>query len=86
MHTDAKYLKKIPLPLHNSDDFSKFFTKILPIVTKLEKDEYLTKKWFDDMERLNKAIYKIYKLDNKFSKYIDKEVQKVQSKRWYVVK
>lgn len=82
MHTDAKYLKKIPLPLHNSSDFSKFFTKILPIVAELEKDEYLTQKWFDDMERLNKAVYKIYKLNNELSKYIDKEVQKVQSKRW----
>lgn len=86
MHTDAKYLKKIPLPLHNSDDFSKFFTKILPIVTKLEKDEYLTQKWFDDMEHLNKAVYKIYNLDDELSKYIDKEVQKVQSKRWYGIK
>lgn len=86
MHTDAKYLKKIPLPLHAGDDFSKFFTKILPIVAKLERDKYLTRKWFDDMERLNKAVYKIYRLNNEFSKYIDKEIQKVQSKRWYGVK
>jgi len=83
MHTDAKYLKKIPLPLHGDDDFSTFFTKILPIVAKLESDEYLTRKWFDDMECLNKAVYEIYKLDDELSKYIDKEVQKIQSKRWY---
>jgi len=86
MHTDAKYLKKIPLPLHDSDDISKFFAKILPIVAELESDEYLTKKWFNDMERLNKAVYKIYDLNDEFSKYIDKEIQKVQSKRWYGVK
>jgi 16S rRNA G966 N2-methylase RsmD len=86
MHTDAKYLKKIPLPLHAGDDFSKLYTKILPIVAELENDEYLTRKWLDDMEHLNKAVYKIYKLDAELSRYIDKEVQKVQSKRWYCVK
>jgi len=86
MHTDAKYLRKIPLPIHGNDDFGNFFTEILPIVAELENDEYLTQKWFDDMERLNKAVYKIYKLDDEISKYIDKEIQKVQSKRWYGVR
>jgi hypothetical protein len=86
MHTDAQYIKKIPLPLHSDDKTNNYITKIIPIVNELEKDEYLTGKWFDDMERLNKEVYKIYKLNNKFSKYIDKEIQKVQSKRWYGIK
>lgn len=82
MHTDAKYLKTIPLPPHSGDDFSNDFDKILPIVTDIENDEYLTRKWFEDMERLNKAVYDIYGLDSELANYIDREVQKIQSKRW----
>jgi hypothetical protein len=83
MHTDAKYLKTIPLPPHSGDDFSKDFDKILPIVANLESDEYLTRKWFEDLERLNKAVYEIYGLDSELAEYIDGEVQKFQSKRWH---
>jgi SAM-dependent methyltransferase len=83
MHTDAKYLKKIPLPPHGGDDFSDDFDKILPLVTELESDGYLTRKWFEDIEKLNKAVYEIYDLNTELSSYIDKEVQKIQSKRWY---
>ena len=83
MHTDAKYLKRIPLPPHGGDGFSDDFDKILPLVTDLESDEYLTRKWFEDMENLNRAVYEIYGLGTELSSYIDVEVQKVQSKRWY---
>jgi hypothetical protein len=83
MHTDAKYLKKIPLPPRIGDDYNEDFVKILPIVTDLERDEYLTRKWFEDMERLNTAVYEIYGLDSELAEYIDGEIQKVQSKRWH---
>lgn len=86
MHTDAKYLKTIPLPSHSGIDFSNDFDKVLPIVTALENDEYLTQKWFEDMERLNNVVYEIYGFDSELAEYIDTEVQKVQSKRWYGVK
>ncbi|GHV91272.1 hypothetical protein AGMMS50268_17750 [Spirochaetia bacterium] len=83
MHTDAKYLRKIPLPPRSGEDFGKDFDKLLPIVASLESDEYLTKAWFEDIERLNKAVYEIYDMPSDLSEYIDTEVQKVQSKRWF---
>jgi hypothetical protein len=83
MHTDAKYLKKIPLPNKSSDEFRNDFEKILPIVTAIEIDEYLSRQWFDDIEQLNRAVYEIYNMDEKLSRYIDNEVRKFQSRRWF---
>ena len=83
MHTDAKYLKKIPLPPRSGEDFGEDFDKILPIVASIESNEYLTKAWFEDIERLNKAVYEIYDMPTELSDYIDTEVQKFQSKRWF---
>ncbi|MDR1397545.1 MAG: N-6 DNA methylase [Desulfarculales bacterium] len=82
MHTDAKYLKKIPLPNKSSEEFRKDFDKILPVVSALESDEYLTRQWFEDMERLNKVVYEIYGMTAELSEYIDTEVKKFQSRRW----
>ena len=78
MHTDAKYLKKIPLP--NMD--SPLFSEIVILVEKIELDEYLSKSWFDNVEILNELIYKIYKIDKIESQFIDKEMKLVQSNKW----
>jgi hypothetical protein len=82
MHTDAKYLKKIPLPNKDTDAFTADFEKIVPIVIALEGDEYLSRQWFEDVERLNKAVYEIYGMKPELSDYIDTEVRKFQSRRW----
>jgi tRNA1(Val) A37 N6-methylase TrmN6 len=83
MHADAKYLKKIPLPSFSDDNnFTDNFNKILPIVSRLESVKYLSKKWFKNMECLNKAVYKLFGIDSDLIEYIDREVRKFQSKRW----
>ncbi len=78
MHTDAKYLKKIPLP----DMDSPLFDEIVILVEKIELDEYLSKSWFDNVELLNELIYKIYKIEKIESQFIDKEMKLVQSNKW----
>jgi methylase of polypeptide subunit release factors len=83
MHTDAKYLKKIPLPDKTGDDFREDFEKILPIVTRIERDEYLSRQWFDDIESLNSAVYEIYGMNKELIEYVDTEVRKFQSRRWF---
>ena len=42
----------------------------------------MSKSWFDNVEVLNKLIYKIYKIKRNESQYIDKEMRFVQSNTW----
>jgi SAM-dependent methyltransferase len=81
MHTDAKYLKKIPLPPQKNGVFSKF-DEILAIVAVLENDEYMSKSWFENIEKLNAIVYEAYGIKDKQIEYIDSETQRFQSKRW----
>lgn len=80
MHTDAKYLKKIPLPPIRKQD--RYFNDILSLVTKLEISDYMSKDWFKLLEELNSVVYKAYGLNKSESDYIDDEVKRIQSKRW----
>ncbi len=47
MHTDAKYLKKIPLP--NNELQTKYFDTILRLVNDLETIEYMSQNWFNKL-------------------------------------
>ncbi len=78
MHTDAKYLKKIPLAKQNQENFE----EILERVSRLEKGDYMSQDWFDSLELLNKSVYKAFGINNKESEYIDCEMKRIQSKRW----
>lgn len=80
MHTDAKYLKKIPLPSNRQQN--KYFDAILSLVGRLESNEYMSQKWFDCLEELNQIVYEAYGMNKKESDYIDCEVKRIQSKRW----
>lgn len=80
MHTDAKYLKKIPLPSQRNQE--QFFDSILSIVTRLETDEYMSPEWFVSLEELNATVYKAYSMNKEESDYIDDEVKRIQSRRW----
>ena len=81
MHTDAKYLKKIPLPPQKDGVFS-MFEEILAVVAVLENDEYMSINWFENIEKLNTVVYEAYGIKNKHVEYIDSETQRFQSKRW----
>lgn len=78
MHTDAKYLKKIPLPSMDED----VFNEILKIVDSLETNDYMSEKWFANLEALNTAVYSAYGIDVELATYIDGEMKETQSKRW----
>ena len=80
MHTDAKYLKKIPLPSRKLQD--QYFDQVLYIVNKLESDDYMDQSWFNNLEQLNQMIYTVYNITKNESDYIDSEMRRIQSKRW----
>ncbi len=80
MHTDSKYLKKIPLPSTNQQN--EYFDSILSLVGRLESNGYMSPEWFGCLEELNQIVYKAYGINEKESDYIDCEVKRIQSKRW----
>ena len=80
MHTDAKYLKKIPLPSQKQQAI--YFDSILSLVSRLESNHYMSQAWFDCLEELNQIVYRAYNITKKESEYIDSEVKRIQSKRW----
>ena len=80
MHTDAKYLKKIPLPSQKQQ--AVYFDSILSLVTMLENNDYMSRAWFDCLEKLNQIIYKAYNITKEESEYVDAEIKRIQSKRW----
>lgn len=77
MHTDAKYLKKLPLVI--ADDT---FTQTINIVKMLEKVRYMSEEWFEALEALNDIIYATYKISNKEINYIDNQIKEIQSEKW----
>ena len=81
MHTDAKYLKKIPLPSRRLQD--KYFNQVLKLVTDLETGNYMEQTWFNNLEKLNQVIYEAYNISKKESEFIDSEMKRIQSKRWF---
>ena len=77
MHTDAKYLKKLPLVKD-----SKTFSRVISVVKSLEKIDYMSEDWFEMLESLNNLIYKIYGINENEKNYIDFQMKSIQSKRW----
>lgn len=80
MHTDAKYLYRIPMP----DDgvLNKYMNNILNFVNELENETYMSNKWFNLYHKLDEIINSVYGM-NKYEKlYINSEINKIQSKRW----
>jgi hypothetical protein len=78
MHTDAKYLKKIPLVKNE-----KTFNQVLNLVIQIEKTDYMSEEWFAFVEALNDLIYKIYGISEDEIDYIDSEMRKIQSRIWF---
>lgn len=78
MHTDAKYLKKLPLIIKDNT-----FSKVISIVKSLEKIDYMSESWFEMVMSLNDLIYKTYNISENERMHIDSQVRSVQSKRWH---
>ena len=66
MHTDAKYLKKLPLII---DDAT--FSKIISLVKSVETMEYMSDLWFEMVESLNELIYQTYGISELEHAHID---------------
>lgn len=77
MHTDAKYLKKLPLII---DDTT--FIQVISIVKSLESIEYMSDTWFEMVESLNSLIYQTYGIGEKENRHIDNQMKNIQSQRW----
>lgn len=78
IHTDAKYLNQIPIVPDTL-----FFNEVVNIVELLEKEEYMSKRWFELNEKLNRVVYDIYQLTPKEITYIENEMKKISSSKWY---
>ena len=48
----------------------------------LENNDYMSRAWFDCLEKLNQIIYKAYNITKEESEYVDAEIKRIQSKRW----
>ena len=77
IHSDAKYLKKIPLIINDNR-----ITDVVTITKSLEKIPYLSNEWYETVEKLNDVIYDIYNMTEEEIQYIDKQVKSIQSEKW----
>ncbi|MFV0468818.1 MAG: Eco57I restriction-modification methylase domain-containing protein, partial [Dysgonomonas sp.] len=77
MHTDAKYLKKLPLVIEDTT-----FLKTISIVKSLETMEHMSDLWFEMVESLNELIYQTYGIDKAEQVHIDNQMKNIQSQRW----
>lgn len=78
MHTDAKYLQKLPLKRDNDV----LFEQLVNLVKAIELIDYMSEMWFEMLEDLNRLIYKIYDISADEIDYIDGEMYAIQSDRW----
>lgn len=78
MHTDAKYLKKLPLVRNYTD----LFDQLVNLVKLIETCDYMSNMWFEMLESLNRLVYKIYDISDDEIKFIDSEIISLQSNRW----
>lgn len=77
MHTDAKYLKKLPLIIVDAT-----FSKIISLVKSVETTEYMSDLWFEMVESLNELIYQTYGISELEQAHIDNKMKNIQSQRW----
>ncbi len=81
MHTDAKYLKKIPLELKDENDAK--YKDLVNLVETIEQTKYMSEEWYDLMEELNRKVYKIYRINKTEIQFIESEMRLIQSRRWF---
>ena len=77
MHTDARYLKKLPLIINSNT-----FNKVIFLVKVLETTEYRSQIWFELLESLNESIYETYNINDEEKRHIESEMKTIQSSKW----
>lgn len=78
IHTDARYLDRLPVISGRQ-----YTERILSLVKSLEKQDYMSERWLREYERLNETIYEIYGISADDRKYIEAEMAKISSSKWY---
>ncbi|MCC8174986.1 MAG: DNA (cytosine-5-)-methyltransferase [Bacteroidales bacterium] len=78
IHTDGKYLNRIPIPNPSIWD-----DEISRIVEDLEQSPYMGDKWFAQNDRLNECVYGLYNLNSRDREHIESEMRKISSMKWY---
>lgn len=81
IHTDAKYLNIIPI----ANDLLSFH-QIVELVEKLEVSDYMSEEWLAINEELNQSVYSVYSLKSKEIEYIENEIRKIFSNKWFLPK
>jgi hypothetical protein len=79
MHSDAKYLKKIPLNIKNKRNFK----QVINCVEKLENEKYLSEKWYDLVDSLDDLVYETYGFGLEQRNVIELSMKERLSSRWY---
>lgn len=78
MHTDAKYLNKVPLPTITKE----LLDKIVHLVVLIEQETYMNKLWFSYLKELENIVYDAFELSENEVEYIESEMKFIQSKKW----
>lgn len=78
MHTDAKYLKKVPVPPVTDEQAD----LVVNYVNRLETETYLSDRWLEVLDDLDNAMYDAYRLSDDEKKFIDAEMRNIHSKKW----
>ena len=79
MHTDAMYLRRIPLPSMSQ----RLLAQIVDLVSSLEQESYMSANWFSYMKSLDAVVYNAFNLDDAEREYVDSEMKFVQSNKWF---
>lgn len=78
IHTDAQYLYNIPVITSTL-----LLYEVIELVEKIEHTEYQSKEWFTLYEEMNSLVYSIYGLSKADVNYIELEMTKIFSSKWY---
>lgn len=78
IHTDAKYLNNLPIISDTA-----YRDEVLKYVDFLEKKEYMSEEWLVAYDKLNDIVYDIYGISDDDKVYIESEMCKIFSSKWY---
>lgn len=78
MHTDAKYIKKIPLPNYKEKEAA----YVSSLVSSLQQERYMSDEWFHSLEKLDETLFAAYHITDAQRMHIENQMRIIQSKKW----